>query len=194
MFRWIVLGIFAAALAISGFLRARAHRRGGRIARRLEGPWFAALRFGFALPLYGSLIAYIVNPRWMAWASFPVADGVRWAAALLALGTLPAIVWVLRALGRNVSETVLVKEGQSLVTVGPYRIVRHPLYTVGLTLLAALGLVAANWFTLLFTLVAAAAIRAIVVPREEAALAARFGAAYDAYRRRTGCLLPRIAR
>ncbi|HET9951907.1 MAG TPA: isoprenylcysteine carboxylmethyltransferase family protein, partial [Candidatus Eisenbacteria bacterium] len=99
---------------------------------------------------------------------------------------------ILRTLGRNVSETVLVKEGQTLVTTGPYRIVRHPLYTAGLALLMSLGIVAANGFILFASLLAALAIRMGVIPREEAALAERFGAPYESYRARTGCLLPRL--
>jgi protein-S-isoprenylcysteine O-methyltransferase Ste14 len=187
-----VLGLSCAAISLSAYFRSRAYRQGGKIARRLEGPALIAFRIAFALPLYASLVVYSIEPRWMAWASIPVPEGVRWAAAGVAVAMLPAIVWVLRTLGRNVSETVLVKEGQTLVTEGPYRWVRHPLYTVGLTLLTALGLVAANWFMLLFTLLASVAIRVAVIPREEEALAGRFGAPYEAYRTRTGCLLPRL--
>jgi protein-S-isoprenylcysteine O-methyltransferase Ste14 len=45
--------------------------------------------------------------------------------------TLPAALWVFSALGRNVSETVLTKGDHELVTAGPYRWIRHPLYTTG---------------------------------------------------------------
>jgi len=192
MFRWIVLAIAAAAVSISALYRWRAHRAGRRIARRMEGPAFVAFRLLIALPLYGSLVAYAANPRWLAWAALPLPDAMRWVAASIAMASLPAIAWTLRALGANVSETVLTREGQTLVAHGPYVLVRHPLYTTGLTLFFALSVTAANAWLLALSAAATAAIRWIVIPREERELEARFGAAYSAYAARTGRLWPRM--
>jgi protein-S-isoprenylcysteine O-methyltransferase Ste14 len=190
MYRWIVLGLMVSALGLSATYRWRAYRAGGRIARRLEGPLFIAFRLLIALPLFGSLIVYGIDPERRAWSSFAVPAAVRWIAACVGAATLPAIAWVLGSLGRNVSETVLTKEGHVLVTHGPYRWVRHPLYTTGLILLVSLGVVAANAFVLLFTVAAFVAIRWLVIPREEGELAARFGAAYERYRSQTGTFVP----
>lgn len=77
---------------------------------------------------------------------------------------------------------------------GPYRWVRHPLYTTGGTLLIGVGLMAANWFILLFALLAVGLTFLVVVPLEEEALIARIGDAYREYMGRTGRLLPRLAR
>jgi protein-S-isoprenylcysteine O-methyltransferase Ste14 len=85
---------------------------------------------------------------------------------------------------------VLTKPEQPLVTTGPYRWVRHPLYTVGLALFLSIGLMAANWLILLLTMVASIAIRLVVIPREEAQLIARFGDDYRHYRSGTGSMLP----
>jgi protein-S-isoprenylcysteine O-methyltransferase Ste14 len=191
MFRWIVLAIAAAAVSISAFHRWRAYRAGRRIARRMEGPAFVALRLLVALPLYGSLAVYAMNPSWLAWASWPIPDGLRLAAAGVGVACLPAIVWTLRSLGTNVSETVLTREGQALVEHGPYASVRHPLYTFGLTLLFALAIVAASAWLLALSTAALVAIRWVVIPREERELRARFGAAYVTYAARTGRFWPR---
>jgi protein-S-isoprenylcysteine O-methyltransferase Ste14 len=51
---------------------------------------------------------------------------------------------------------------------------------------------AANWFILLWALVALIALRLVVIPREEAQLVATFGDAYRRYRRGTGSLLPSL--
>jgi protein-S-isoprenylcysteine O-methyltransferase Ste14 len=90
-----------------------------------------------------------------------------------------------------VSETVLTKEHHELVTHGPYRWIRHPLYANGIALLLAIGLMAANWLILALTLIALVAIGLVVVPAEESALLAKFGAEYRAYMGRTGGLWPR---
>ena len=60
---------------------------------------------------------------------------------LLAGGGLGLAVWARAHLGRNWSGTVTVKQDHALVRTGPYRIVRHPIYT-GL-LLALIGTAAA---------------------------------------------------
>ena len=193
MFRWIVLVLAVTAFGLSASYRWRAYRAGARIARRLEGPLFMAVRLLIALPLFGSLAVYVIRPEWLAWSSLAIPDAVRWAAAGAGAATLPAIAWVLGSLGRNVSETVLTKEGQVLVTHGPYRWVRHPLYTAGIVLLVSLGVVAASAFVLVFTLLAFAAVQALVIPREESELIVRFGVAYERYRSRTGALLPSLA-
>ena len=109
------------------------------------------------------------------------------------IGCLAAIRWVLVSIGSNISETVLTKRDHHLVMHGPYRWIRHPLYAVALLLLLLLALLADSWFLLLFPLVGFFVFRWIVIPREEANLIKVFGEQYEAYRRRTGALFPRIA-
>jgi protein-S-isoprenylcysteine O-methyltransferase Ste14 len=192
MFRWLILAVLLSALTVSGYHRARARLDGETVARRREGSLFLALRGLMALALFGGILAHAVRPDWMAWASFEVPQTLRWLGLVLGVLTVPTVHWVLSALGRNVTETVLTKERHELVTGGPYRGVRHPLYTTGLTLLLALGLMAGSWFVLLATVIAFALLRVLVIPREEQALLAKFGERYQAYMLRTGRLMPRV--
>ena len=146
-----------------------------------------------ALPLFGGSLAYVINPRWMAWGAFDAPDWLRWTGVGLGVCAVSAVHWVLSALGSNVSETVLVKDSHELVSsTGPYRWIRHPLYTTGITLFLALGLMMASWFILAMALVALVLIRTVVVPREERELIARFGLGYEEYRQRTGAMVPRL--
>ena len=62
----------------------------------------------------------------------------------------------------------------------------------GIVLFLAIGLIAANWFILLFTLIALVVIRLAVVPVEEQALLAKFGDEYRDYMKGTGRFLPRL--
>jgi protein-S-isoprenylcysteine O-methyltransferase Ste14 len=192
MFQWLILAVLLSALTVSGYHRARARLDGDTVARRREGSLFLALRGLMGLALFGGILAHAVRPDWMAWASFEVPQTLRWLGLGLGVLTVLAVHWVLSALGRNVTETVLTKEHHELVTGGPYRWVRHPLYTTGLTLLLALGLMAGSWFVLLATVIAFALLRLFVIPREEAALLAKFGERYQAYMLRTGRLVPRV--
>jgi protein-S-isoprenylcysteine O-methyltransferase Ste14 len=91
-----------------------------------------------------------------------------------------------------VSETVLTKPDHELVQRGPYRWVRHPLYTLGVVLILAQALMLASWVLLLMSALALAAFRALVVPIEERHLESSFGDAYRQYRAQTGAMLPRL--
>jgi protein-S-isoprenylcysteine O-methyltransferase Ste14 len=126
----------------------------------------------------------------MAWASFSLPPWARWTGVALGLQVVPSVYWVLTTLGANVSETVLTKQQHALVTTGPYRWVRHPLYTAGIALFVSIALMAANWFILLWAIVTVVAVWLIVIPREEAHLVATFRDRYRRYRRETGSLLP----
>jgi protein-S-isoprenylcysteine O-methyltransferase Ste14 len=192
MFRWLILAVLLSALSVSGYHRARARLGGGTVPRLSEGWLFLTLRGLMALALFGGILAHVVTPEWMTWASFDVPQPVRWLGLVLGMLTVPAVHWVLSALGRNITETVLTKEHHELVTGGPYRWVRHPLYATGLMLLLALGLMAGSWFVLLATVIAFALLRVLVIPREERALVAKFGKRYQAYMSRTGRLVPRV--
>jgi protein-S-isoprenylcysteine O-methyltransferase Ste14 len=193
MFRWLALAVLITAIGVSGFHRRRARLHSGTIPRSRETPLLIAGRLLVALPLFGGSVAYVLNPDWMAWSSFDGPAWLRWSGAILGLGVVAAVHWVLTALGSNVSETVLVKERHALVTsVGPYQWVRHPLYTTGIALFTSIGLMACNWFILVMAVIALVLIRTVVVPREEHGLTARFGQAYADYRRRTGAMLPRV--
>lgn len=192
MFRWLALGAFVATLGISVVYRHRARRSGETIERRLEGARMMALRLLVAIPLYGGVLVYLFEPRWMSWSAFEAPGWLRWFGAALAVAAVPSAWWLFLSLGRNVSETVLTKSDHALVTTGPYRWIRHPLYTTGEMLFVGIGLMAANWFILLLSAVTILAVRFAVVPPEEEALVARFGDAYRDYIARTGRLLPRL--
>ena len=109
MFRWLALVVLVGAVVVSGLHRRRAHAKTGSIPRSREDPSLIAGRLLVALPLFGGSLAYALNPRWMGWSSFEAPEWVRWLGVGLGLCIVPAVHWVLGALGSNVSETVLVK-------------------------------------------------------------------------------------
>lgn len=190
MFRWFILGILLSAMGTSGYFRRRARVEGGTIARSSEATALVVARVVVAVPLLAAIVTYIINPQWMEWSALNEPDWMRWTGVVLGALMIPSVFWVLRSLGRNVSETVLTKSDHELVTAGPYRWIRHPLYTTGLTLLVAIGLMAANAAILSFALLTSVLIRYVVIPREEAALKLRFGEEYRHYMAQTGRLLP----
>jgi protein-S-isoprenylcysteine O-methyltransferase Ste14 len=108
--------------------------------------------------------------------------------AIQTCGVLLA-VWSRRHLGRNWSGRVTLKVDHELVRTGPYRFVRHPIYTALLAMYAGNAVVSGEWHALLgFVLAALAYWRKIGI--EEANLAGAFGATWDDYRRSTRALVP----
>lgn len=194
LLRWIFLFVFVGLFLISGYYRRRARQSGEAIARQSEGGFFLLVRMLVAAPLYLSYLAYIVNPRWMGWASFEVPLWLRWLAAVVGVGMLPLLIWVMTSIGKNISETILTKESHQLVSHGPYRWIRHPLYAVAGGALISLSIVAANWFMLAMALISLIAISAFVIPKEEQQLIRKFGDEYRQYQKRSGKLTPRILR
>ena len=182
--------VFFGGFAISGYYRRKA-RQSESISRADEPGHIKLLRL-LALPLYLSMLAYLINPAWMEWSALPLPNWLRMMGVLLGLISLGGIYWVMTSIGRNVSETYLTKESHELVMAGPYRWIRHPLYSVATLMLFSVSLIAANWFMLLMTLIAMGGIVLVVVPREEQALAVKFGEDYREYQTRTGRIAPRL--
>jgi protein-S-isoprenylcysteine O-methyltransferase Ste14 len=108
---------------------------------------------------------------------------------LFALG-IGFAVWARVNLGRNWGTPMSRKDEPELVTSGPYRLVRHPIYS-GI-LVAGLGTaVALSWLWL--TAVALASIYFIYSARvEERYLAEQLPQRYPAYKRSTKMLVPLV--
>jgi protein-S-isoprenylcysteine O-methyltransferase Ste14 len=130
-----------------------------------------------------------VPMAWLAARFLPRTAGWFWLGlVLVVLGiafSVAARIW----LGRNWSSMVTLKRDHELIRSGPYRWVRHPIYT-GL-LLAVLGtaITVAEWRGLIaLALISAALLRKISI--EERFLVTQFGAAYRQYRDEVPALLP----
>lgn len=155
-------------------------------------PTAVALRSS-GLVLMLSVVAYLINPRWIAWSSLELPRLLRWSGAGLGALSLALALWIFRTIGKNITSTVETREEHELVTGGPYRWVRYPLYTVGTSFFVSLSLLAANWFMGLASLVVLVML-SIRLPKEEEKLIERFGDEYRSHMKRTGRLLPRIER
>lgn len=145
---------------------------------------------GLVLWLY--LPFYVLFPGVMSWSTVALPGGLHWGALATAVLLVPPFVhWAQRSLGRNVTTTVVTKEGHELVTEGPYRYIRHPLYTAGVFYFLAMSLATGSWLLFLATLLVFVMLL-IRTPMEEEQLIQRFGDDYREYMRRTGRFLPRF--
>ncbi|MFC1905436.1 isoprenylcysteine carboxylmethyltransferase family protein [Chloroflexota bacterium] len=135
---------------------------------------------------------YILFPQTLAWASLQLPIWARLIGILLGLIALLWFVWVHSSLGNNLSVRLLIKESQTLVTDGPYRWIRHPMYTAFYLLHIAVFFLTANWFIGVTWLAGLTVIILLRVEREEAMMVSRFGEQYASYMKRTGRFIPII--
>jgi protein-S-isoprenylcysteine O-methyltransferase Ste14 len=110
--------------------------------------------------------------------------------AVQGLGFLLAI-WARRSLGQNWSGRIEIKVDHQLVRSGPYRLLRHPIYTAVLMMSVGMTVVIGKVVSLIgLGVIVIAYVRKIRL--EEANLREAFGAEYDEYRRQTWGWVPGV--
>jgi protein-S-isoprenylcysteine O-methyltransferase Ste14 len=192
VFRILAGLIFLSGVGISTYFRRKADREsGGGVSRAVDGSvTMNVIRIG-GLVLWLSPLAYLIHPAWMAWSRVGVPVGVRWLGVALGVMCDVMIYWLFSSIGSGITPTGATRERHTLVTSGPYRWVRHPLYSVGSTLFVAFGMMADSWFIALLGVLAFIGM-AIRTPKEEANLIAKFGDEYREYMKRTGRYFPKL--
>ncbi len=191
MFRFILLVGMAVVSPIALYYRVRALSGGERADRQQERPLSRSLLRPLGAAWIAAIVVYVAKPEWLSSSACPLPIWSRWLGAVLWVLSLALLVWTYQALGRNLTDTVAPRGNATLVTSGPYRFVRHPMYSSFLGIAAGLALLTANWLIgaggmLVWLLMATR------TSREEAALIDRFGEDYRTYCRRTGRFLPRL--
>ena len=152
-------------------------------------------RFRYVLPL---VIAFYLLSRpearygWLGVRFVPASDPTAWVGVAFTAAGVAIAIWARWHLGANWSGVVTLKEGHELIRTGPYRNIRHPIYT-GI-LLGLLG-----------TAVALGEVRGLLgvviawlsfytkARREESFLTQEFGERFAEHRRHTGMFLPRFS-
>ena len=116
---------------------------------------------------------------------------LRLAGLALSLYAMTMLVWAPSVLGRFLVPRAVIFRDHELVTTGPYRLVRHPIYSGVVSLWLGAGLGTMNlvllclWPVIAFAFTVQAGI-------EEDLLRSKFGASYERYAGSTGRLVPRL--
>jgi protein-S-isoprenylcysteine O-methyltransferase Ste14 len=187
---------FIAIFILMTIIRLYYHYKAGtfreRVYTQTEGKLVAALRGLLAVPWFIATLIYMIYPQGMIWAGLSLPTWLRWSGVVLAGLSVLLLFWVNYALGKNFSTTLVVREDHTLVTHGPYRWVRHPMYTVIVLLIIAFFFLSANWFIGLIGLLIITLVMTVRTPKEEAMMIDKFGNEYRTYMERTGRFLPRF--
>ena len=184
-YRGILLGLFIAAFMMSKHFRGRADRQRGKMPRRGDGAGFLIPQIVITLASMGWLLTYLVAPGWVGWSQLEIAPWLRFGGAGLGVAAIGLFVWMFKHLGANVTATAQTRPDAQLVTTGPYRWIRHPMYAFGLIWFLAIIVLTASWF-MAITGTAGFSFLFIRCRREESNLIKKFGDEYRAYMGRTG--------
>jgi protein-S-isoprenylcysteine O-methyltransferase Ste14 len=192
IFRILAGAILFTGIGISSYFRRKADRESGeKISRNVDGSvMMTAIKIG-GLLLWLSPLVYLINPQWMAWSKIGLPAWVRWLGVGTGILCVIGIYWLFSSIGSGITPTSATRNQHTLVTSGPYRWVRHPLYTVGSSMFISFGMMADNWFIAVLGILVFI-LMAIRTPKEEANLIEKFGDEYREYMKRTGRFFPKL--
>jgi protein-S-isoprenylcysteine O-methyltransferase Ste14 len=185
----LVLAMVMAAWFAFGILFLARKRPPGAPERKRErtaifGIVLQGASYGIAWSVhrpYFSPIVALSKPLEIALAVFTI---------LVAVGSAWFVSAAIRMLGNQWSLAARLIEGHKLITEGPYRLVRNPIYTGMFGMLLATGLAVSHWVGLLIAIVVYVVGTVIRVRSEEKLLRGAFGAEFDSYARRVPAVIP----
>jgi len=192
IFRILAAVILFTGCSISIYYRMKADRdTGEKLSRSADGTtMMTVIRLG-GLILWLSPLVYLINPNWMAWSKIGLPDSIRSLGLVIGLLCVAGIYWLFSSIGSGITPVSATRKEHRLSTSGPYRWVRHPLYTVGSSFIVSFGLMADNWFIMTLGILAFIAM-AVRTPKEEANLIEKFGDEYRDYMKHTGRFFPKL--
>ncbi len=192
IFRILAAIIIFTCVGISSYYRRKADKDSGeKISREVDGSVTMMIIKVGGLVLWLSPLVYLINPAWMAWAKIGLPEWIRWLGVGIGILCAALIYWLFSSIGSNITPTSATRKQHTLVTSGPYRWVRHPLYTVGSSMFVSFGMMADNWFIAALGILTFIGM-ALRTPKEEANLIEKFGDEYRKYMNTTGAFLPRL--
>jgi len=178
-------------IAIGVYHRLEAAATKEKLDRRQEGLVILITLRLVGLGLWLLVLAWLISPALFRGFAVELPGWIRVSGFGMGLVALGWYWWVFRSLGKNITDTVVTRQEHTLVQHGPYRWVRHPLYTGIVPFGLAIALLTANWLVLALT-VATFVLLAVRTKVEERNLVARFGDSYREYMENTGRFLPRL--
>jgi protein-S-isoprenylcysteine O-methyltransferase Ste14 len=177
---WLVFFVYWAISALSSKMAKKSESVAGRLQRMVP------LVVAYSLLFHQGTSVGWLGKRFVADTPVAAVIGV----ALTAAGVAFAI-WARWHLGANWSAVVSIREQHELIRSGPYRRVRHPIYTGMLLAMAGTALVLGEVRGLL-----AFAITLLAfywkARKEEVWLTREFGDKFEAHTKQTGMFLPKL--
>ena len=179
-------------MAVGWYLIRYEHARRSRrekVLRSARGPGETVLLL-VSLTGLGILPLIYVVTALPHFADYAFRPSQAWLGLLLALAALVMFQMTHRALGRNWSISLEVREDHQLITDGIYRKIRHPMYSAFWLWAIAQALLLPNWVAGFTGLIGFGTLFFGRVAREERMMLETFGEGYREYMARTDRIIP----
>jgi protein-S-isoprenylcysteine O-methyltransferase Ste14 len=145
---------------------------------------FVTLIFGAEYIFFPGTFSWAYSIQFPAWLRY-------FGVALLIAGI--SLLWLAHHhLGKSFYSLVILKEDQVLVESGPYRFIRHPIYSAYFMNYIGGGLLASNWVLTFIPVILFMLFVALRIAGEEETMIDKFGDKYVHYMEHTGRFLPKI--
>src|SRR6476620_7926920 len=115
-FRTLLWIGFACVFPFLLYYRLRSQATRERLDRSQEGLFILATLRPAGIACLVGLITYMVNPARMSWSSMPLMPAARFAGVALWIAAGALVVWTLRSLGPNLTDTVVTRRAHTLVS------------------------------------------------------------------------------
>jgi protein-S-isoprenylcysteine O-methyltransferase Ste14 len=162
-----------------------------KTAENQMGTGFKALTAIITIVGAIGMILYLISPPWWTWTRFPFEEVFQWVGVFIATPPIFYLVWVHRHLDTQWSIALELQEDHKLITSGPYKNVRHPMYLGVLIYTLGLAFVASDILVFIFFMFSIW-VNYRRIPDEEEMMIEEFGEEYLEYMKRSGKLLPRF--
>jgi len=140
--------------------------------------------------LYIIVIIQVMNPTMIGGLIHSVPVWLRSIGLVLSLAGIGLLVWTHEHLGRQWSADLVIQSSHVLITSGPYRWIRHPMYSALFAFFIGTALSSGNYLIEALSLVIILNIF-FRLPNEEKMMLEKFGDEYRAYAEKTGQFFPR---
>ncbi len=138
------------------------------------------------------LPVFVVFSAKLDFASMNLPSVIRWVGLIVYGVNLIFFVWCHRSLGKNWSSVLEIREDHKLIQKGPYKRIRHPMYTYFWLLIISQGLILNNSIVLIYGILAWGFLYFLRVRKEEEMMIEEFGDEYQKYMKKTGRLFPKF--
>ena len=164
-----------------------------KAAERDMGTGFKILTGIITIIGAGGLILYLISPPWWTWTRIPLGEWIQWLGIIVAIPPIFYLVWVHRHLDSQWSIALELQEDHKLITSGPYKRIRHPMYLGIFIYTIGLILISADLLVLLF-FGFSIWVNYRRIPEEEQMMIDEFGEEYLEYMKHSGKLVPPLRR
>ncbi len=193
IFVWVSASLFSLFVIIRSITRRKIRSQQVKIVYQKGGDALKYLIIVEVIMYILYIIDININPLSNFFQlSFPV--WVRWFGVGMFASADILFIWIHKHLGPNFFSTLKLRENHKLIVSGPYKRIRHPMYSAFYMWHIAMFLISANWLIGITWLIGLTIIVIYRVKNEEEMMLNKFGEDYAMHMKQTYRFFPKFSK